>query len=735
MKRFDRHAFEPDLTTSIPAQALHFSIQARQRLQDSLGQTPQALYEALLADIESEDSQLLALAVLHGTFEHCQVEPLPERIPAQQLIHWIEARREGLADTLAQLCGPDALTDAAVLKARAPISLVAGCWLDRVSQPATEPAMLVSRLTAHRFALKGKGVVGAGQQACRVRALAERGVHLPALYSARFMEACDAPTTVVQCAAFYLALSRWPASYLPEVLGVHYAHYRLAVDDRLLGGPSFLPATLLDRLLESVYETTARTVDGAADLQRFLRGVALGAALEQRSLAAMVSDVQARAALSLTQRVGRIVKRHMPYAGRQHAYVRLGDRRLPDWFGTYTDEEIAAFMAAFSRSRSIKRNARGSCPFLEATKFGGSMFGLFTQDEFDVLAAWTQEVQDGHDSETVEQASAPGTHPEDAVWTLQPLSLPVTIRWQAPQVPSDRELLHRLVNIEAYANTLELIRSKIEDNLRHAERLFDHGQAGRFTDASWLPWDRQALAQRAQAIYWNKLVEPWQRLETVPDRETVIFGQKLAALGSLLDGCWAHRVASVARYNSRTDAMLYAIYADEMGNGELEKNHIVLIQRVLRSLGIELPHIRDEAFIDQAELPDLYAFALHQLGLSLFPDSFYPEILGYNLGIEMLGLGEMRLHEIQKLRRHGFDTVYEEAHLTIDNFSNGHARQSLLLIEHFMDDTARHASADELACVWRRVWRGYASFAWFIETDLQNAVMANSRPAMAELIL
>lgn len=138
-------------------------------------------------------------------------------------------------------------------------------------------------------------------------------------------------------------------------------------------------------------------------------------------------------------------------------------------------------------------------------------------------------------------------------------------------------------------------------------------------------------------------------------------------------------------------------------------------------MAITLPHIRTPEFRHQQELPDIYAFSLHQLGMSLFPDTFYEELLGYNLGIEMLGLGEMRMHEIQKLRRYGFDTAYEEAHLTIDNFSAGHARQAVELIVAYMEDLEPTLPADERQQRWRRIWRGYASFAWFLETELQHS--------------
>nr|WP_276551405.1 iron-containing redox enzyme family protein [Erwinia mallotivora] len=205
----------------------------------------------------------------------------------------------------------------------------------------------------------------------------------------------------------------------------------------------------------------------------------------------------------------------------------------------------------------------------------------------------------------------------------------------------------------------------------------------------------------------------------------------------MIDGAWAHRFGGTLRNHRRADGKMLAIYADEMGLGEYEKNHITLILRVLKSMDITLPHIRDEAFCQQDELPDIYDFSLHQLAMSQFPDTFYEELLGYNLGIEMLGLGEMRMHEIQKLRRHGFDTIYEEAHLTIDNFSAGHSRQAVDLIIDYLDDCKPGLSAEELQQRWRRIWRGYASFAYWLETDLQtaNAAKAAENTDYSELLI
>jgi hypothetical protein len=119
--------------------------------------------------------------------------------------------------------------------------------------------------------------------------------------------------------------------------------------------------------------------------------------------------------------------------------------------------------------------------------------------------------------------------------------------------------------------------------------------------------------------------------------------------------------------------------------------------------------------------------------MCLLPDTFYNELLGYNLAVEMFGSGELRLHEIQKLRHHGFDICYEQAHLTIDNFSAGHAKQAADIIVSYLDDVRRTAGEDVVQQEWRRIWRGYASLALFVEHALLKQ-LANtpSAPAASE---
>jgi len=139
----------------------------------------------------------------------------------------------------------------------------------------------------------------------------------------------------------------------------------------------------------------------------------------------------------------------------------------------------------------------------------------------------------------------------------------------------------------------------------------------------------------------------------------------------------------------------------------------------MSSLSVHLPHVRDAAFTEQELLPDSsYPFPVHQVCMALFPDSFYSEILGYNLAIEMNGLGFVRMHEMDRLRAYGFDISYEEVHLSIDNVSTGHSKQSVDVIISYLDSVERTHSSAVVQNEWRRIWRGYAAFAYFIEHEL-----------------
>ncbi|THA54674.1 iron-containing redox enzyme family protein [Streptomyces sp. A1136] len=748
----------PDLTTSLPAGPVEASPAALAEAERITAAAPDELFRRLLADQESESALLAARRVLTA-FLTPDAQP-PTRPGTTTTTTATDA--DGDADALADAVAADVLAAraelaaalaplrdhedpeirAAVLRQRAPLALTGGCWLDTVSQAATQPAEIVGRLFGQHWLLQGQGTAEAGQPARRRRALAAQGVYLPQVEAAGFLRDTGARPLTALHAAFRVALSRLPAAFLPEVVGVHYAAHALGVDELLLGGEPMLAESDVRPLLAEYLAFTAHSPTGPEDRRRALAAVRLLVRLEREHTEALTALARRREGLSLDDKVAAIVARHAPHAGRQHRAVRLGTRKLTDWLD---DEHLdaAAFVAEFRTARQV-RPARdgGPCRFLKSIKFGGPMFGIFDEREAAVFTAWTRSIAAG---EPAGPLSGPETAGDEAArrWSARlaaarPAGLVVR---EAEPALDHRAFFHRLVNFERYPNVLPLARARAESGLADAELLFTHGAGGLLTNAEYFDYTPEALLERVERIYWDKLVDPYEPLTEIPDREEVVFEQSTYALGSLIDGTWAHRVANLGRRGRRADDMLFSIYADEMGRGDMAKNHITIIHKVLASMDMDLPHIRQEAFLDQGDLPDhLYGFSVHQVCLSLFPDTLYDEILGYNLGIEMFGLGAMRLHEIQKLRRHGLDVSYEEAHLSIDNFSAGHARQSAEIVVAHLDDVRRASGEEAVRQAWRRVWRGYASFAYFVEHALVKRVRSaqagpTTAPAAADLVI
>lgn len=722
MPTTSQRTFEvPDTTASLPELPFQFSQAAVDRAEAFRSAEPAELFLRLLRDQEQEATWLLARRVLDAfTGQAAAVAgPLPDEADADAIAACALAARDEVAATIASLRQADPEVLEAVARQRAPLALIGGCWLDVVSQPATQPSMVVNHLVAQHWTARGEGNPQRGAHHVRGAALERLGAYLPELTAADFLHRARARPLTALHGCFYLALSRLPANFLPEVVGVQYAVHALAVDDQLLDLPPLVPEAVVRATLAAYLRLA-----GEPARRRLLAAIRLALALEREHVAMLAELADYRGGLSLESKVAEIVARHGPLAGRQHGSVRVGDRLLVDAFGD-PNLDLGAFLAGFRESRQLRRLGDGSCVFLRAIKFGGPMFGIFDDREAAVLRDWVATVQAGERPPIEIARDTVGDRQAErwraAIAASDPAD--VVVAEAAPR--DDRELFHRLVNIENFANTLPLAAERAGRCFGDAEILFAHGADGRYTDATWFDYTPDALYRRAERVYWEKLVDPYRPLDVVPDRDEVIFRQTTYHLTYLIDGAWLHRMGNVGRGERESDGMLFSIYADEMGHGDLRKNHLVLANLAMASMGIELPHIREAAFMDQVDLPDQpYGFAIQQLCMALFPDRFYNEILGYNLAVEMFGAGEVRLHEIQKLRHHGFDISYEQAHLTIDNFSAGHTRQAADIIVSYLDGVGRALGDAVVQQEWRRIWRGYASFAYFLEAPLLARVAA-----------
>lgn len=157
----------------------------------------------------------------------------------------------------------------------------------------------------------------------------------------------------------------------------------------------------------------------------------------------------------------------------------------------------------------------------------------------------------------------------------------------------------------------------------------------------------------------------------------------------LVDGAWLYGVLKHwkdVRYRS-----LVRIFLEELGNGDPDKNHVVLYKKLLSGQEVDVPENLDDKYYFQGAL---------QLALGYHCEEFLPELIGYNLGYEQLPLHLLiTAYELGEL---GIDPYYFTLHVTIDNASTGHAQKA---VQAVMDNLP--VTEDKAKSFYQRIRRGY----------------------------
>src|SRR6266702_465867 len=263
----------PDTIAALPPRAFEFSARAREEADAIVRQRPDELFLRLLRDQESEAVLLVARRVIDAflrqhtrphvrqhTRQHTRqqtgvpADGLPDDASAGDIAAHVAKTRAGLAVIIGSLPDTEPDTRDTVLRQRAPLGLLGGCWLDVLSQPATQPSVVVNRLFAQHFTQRGEGNPRRSLHYLRRRRMEEVGIYLPETGAADFLARAGARPLTALHGSFYLALSRLPASFLPELVGVHYVFHALGVDDLLLGMAPMLPEPALRDVLVAYLE-------------------------------------------------------------------------------------------------------------------------------------------------------------------------------------------------------------------------------------------------------------------------------------------------------------------------------------------------------------------------------------------------------------------------------------------------------------------------------------------------
>lgn len=185
---------------------------------------------------------------------------------------------------------------------------------------------------------------------------------------------------------------------------------------------------------------------------------------------------------------------------------------------------------------------------------------------------------------------------------------------------------------------------------------------------------------------------------------------KQSAPVKLADGAWLGHINKITTPFAlrRTAKVVWQILSEELGDGDIDKNHVHVFRELLEEGGIQLPSSDSPDFIQPSQGLDIqhvWRAGVAQLLISLFPHEFFPEILGFNLHFELLTLDTLKAS--RELAEVKLNPYYFMLHATIDNADSGHTAMALHAVESYLDyikategDTAAHVA-------WKRVQLGF----------------------------
>lgn len=177
-----------------------------------------------------------------------------------------------------------------------------------------------------------------------------------------------------------------------------------------------------------------------------------------------------------------------------------------------------------------------------------------------------------------------------------------------------------------------------------------------------------------------------------------------------VDGAWlghVHKITTPFAFRRVTKAA-WQVLSEELGDGDLAKCHAHVYAELLKKVGIFTPAPNSEAFIQHAGMDDLGSWrsGVAQLLISLFPNEFLPEILGFNLNFEMMTMET--LLATKELREVGIDPYYFSLHITIDNADSGHTAMASRTVAEYMHLVANRGGDAAAQQAWRRIQAGFA---------------------------
>ncbi len=506
-----------------------------------------------------------------------------------------------------------------------------------------------------------------------------------------------------------LALSAYPVDRLPEIIGFTRA---------MCGAAAAMSAR---QAHARIYRSARTAADRAVRALQMPEDPAAANALADRvRLGAHLFDHCAGWLLEATRetdakvrdRAKAVLEGKAGYAMLHHRDQSLGGRRLIEWFSDATFRS-GDMLEALSASPWIdSAEVDNSRFFTGLLAPGGRMYGIFSDKEVAALKAYFRM--------PAQRRSRPAAHSVDAAFGASLAAhhdAALFIDEKAQRRFADlRQSYHVLVNAEHYPFALVTAADTVQKNLAKFEAL----RTAIESQALYQRFDysAQAFGDRISGIYYLH-AEQNAAQDLHFDAAALRLLHLYFSPFALVDGCWLRNV-SAQRNHTEVTSILTRIFADEIGNSRHEHNHANVYRGLLRELGWDLPPVDALAYATDERIPSAaFKAPSFLLAMNLLHADYFPELLGVNLAIEMSGLDGFYAEMIRDLEALGHTADFWRLHISVDNFSTGHAKQSVVAIMCHLDDVAQAHGQPVMQLTWQRVWNGLMTMLYLFGIEFR----------------
>jgi len=274
-----------------------------------------------------------------------------------------------------------------------------------------------------------------------------------------------------------------------------------------------------------------------------------------------------------------------------------------------------------------------------------------------------------------------------------------------------RELFFKLMNVGDHRDVLDDARAYVDYWLGQAQEFSNCPQRCP-ADQLFFVFSEQSFQERLDTIY-QRFVDDAQNNDPGADpvfrtRDDVIKRIIQWAPFNLVDGAWLRNIGRTGPMDD-VQALLYSIFMDELGDGDIAQNHCNIYRDLCHSVGYYPPPIESRVFaFDPQFLDSAFLIPAFELAISQFTDDYYPEIIGMTL---MLEWDVVQLKPTRDLLQHfGFDPHFYVMHIGIDNSVNGHGRRAADAVRLALENTRQRGGEKAVQAMWRRIWNGFVAF-------------------------